>query len=905
MRPYVVVDVETTGLDAYHDTIIQVAMLRSDGKTLASFVNPGRPVPDEILRLTGFLDVDFSAHPTISDMRPRIEAFLEGFVVVGHNVSFDIGFLARAGVRVHESLDTLAWSRLAFPLKGQYRLTDFFPESWDKAHDARVDVEMTEDLLQQIFRSLTDLPPGTQADLAQLLGDEWRWWDVPHSTEEVTLRSPLDNPEPDPPSTPSPEPMTVESSPSEWLSPAGPVSRALPGYEIRESQTQMLDATQAALESGQVLLVEAGTGTGKSLAYLTPAIFQALEAGERVVVATHTVALQEQLWQKDVPLARQEIPAEVALLKGRGRYLCLLKADQVRAELPTLGASREERWALAQLLTFIAQSEGGDADEFRGYGEASRVLWKDVVADSEACAGARCPYAGPCFLRRSRRRAEASHLVIVNHALLAAHLANGKVLPAFDHVVIDEAHHLAEVVERAFGMELDIAQWIRQAREIDGGRHGLLERLRTHPDLFGPTERFRAALASVTTQLAQLATLLISETPASEYDRRTVRITEDVRGRMLSGATGLVLEEISRGLATCLEAAIQMAETRALVYGHSSLDDPLWLRFKQWQDDLKEVARGVARWSRAESEWVSWWEVRTGREGELLVTLRTAPVEVAPILRESLWDTVSSAILTSATLSVRGRFDYVASSLGVPTDRMHTLKLSSPFDFGRQARLYIPEDAPDPKAESYMALLADFVRDAARVRMGRTLVLLTSNQAVRAVSWRIRDELLGDNIVTLAQGVDGPAQRLVRDFQQMPSAVLLGTMSLWEGVDVPGSKLECVIMGRLPFRSLGDPLEEARHERIRAEGASPFYRRSLPEAILRFQQGFGRLIRTSEDKGVVVVFDPRISPSKTRYGRHFLESLPEVPLMMAPISDLIREMRQFWQAEDAVVGPPL
>lgn len=892
MGPYVVLDLETTGLDPYRDAIIQVALRRSDGSVWSSLVNPGRPVPVPILRMTGFQATDFRTAPRIAEIVPTVREWLQGVTVVGHNVGFDRAFLARVGIHVDDWLNTLEWSRLAFPLRAHHGLVDWFPDAEAARHDARVDTKLTEELLKTIGEQLRGFTPELQRDLAYFLGPEWQWWDVPLSEASPEGLSPLYGPAPDVFQAEPLERVAVDGDAVEWLSSQGALAEVVDGFQPRPGQQRMAQAVDHVLETGELLMVEAGTGTGKSLAYLTPAILRALGQGERVVVATYTVALQDQLWVKDVPQSSRELPLTRALVKGRGRYLCLFKTAEVIQETPALAESRERRWAIATLLTYIESTEIGDAEEFPMKSDVGRSLWTEVMADSQACAGARCPFAGPCFMRRARHRAESSHLVVVNHALLAAHIAKGNVLPPFSHLIVDEAHHLGEVLERSLGFELDGDRFDRRFRDVMHPRTGIWARLSIPAELLGIRhtiqERYQVSLDG----LRQLTAEFAAETPPGEYDRRSVRLTAS-RLELLeeAGAWGHVDQVIQalRSLVDASELLWQEAEARQNVNENAA-----WLRYRQWQQEMVEYAVGMTAWSQLSDDRVSWWELRTGREGEPLATWRWAPVDIAPILKENLWDEVQSAILTSATLTVNGKFDYVKSALGMPEERLSTLNVGSPFQWDKQARLLIPTDSPNPSDDAYHEQLAALVVEVAKLRQGRTLVLLTSYRAVEALAWRIRAPLETYHIRTLAQGIDGPARRLVEDFRHDAQAVLLGTMTYWEGVDIPGEDLEVVVMGRLPFRAPGDPLEEAKQERIARLGQSPFYRRSLPEAVLRFQQGFGRLIRTTRDRGVVVVFDPRVQPGRTRYANTFLASLKEVPRVLGSQEELLETIRAFW-----------
>ncbi len=895
MGPYVVVDVETTGLDPIQDAIIQIALKHSDGREWATFVNPGRPIPSSILQLTGFEAVDFSTQPRISEVGDMVRDFLRSARLVGHNVRFDAGFLARAGiVPAGEPLDTLEWSRLAFPLRSHHGLWDWFGDEETGWHDARVDVGWTEVLLRKICDHLDTFSLELKRDLARFLGWEWEWWGV--SLESAGTRvSPLYRPAPD---LFEAEPLltsTIEGGAADWLGESGFLAQSVPGFEVREPQREMARAVEDSFHDGTILLSEAGTGTGKSLAYLTPAALYSLATGERTVIATHTVALQEQLWMKDLPPVCRQWPVKAALVKGRGRYLCLYKTAEVVQNSAVLGEGRERRWALATLLSYIEATDTGDAETFPLKNETGRGLWQEIMADSQSCIGSRCPYAGPCFMRRARHQAESSHLIIVNHALLAAHLANGNVLPEFSHLVIDEAHHFGEVVEKALGFELDREDWDRRYREAMHPSRGVLERVKSGLEFSVGVEVLRTRYKSLDAALKRLGESLAAQTPPGEYDRRSVRVTEP----------GLELLEESGsidGWRQALRAFEELGTEAAQLWEQAELagvaEAPTWLRFHQWRLDMAGFGAGLSLWGELSLERVSWWEVRTHRSGELIVTWRWAPVDIAPILQDKLWSQVKSAVLTSATLAVGGRFQYLSESLGIPAERQREIRLPSPFDWQRQARLIVPRDTPHPGDRDFLDRLARLVVDVANARQGRTLVLLTSYRAVDGIAWRIREELRSSGIRTLAQNIDGPARRLVSDFRQNPRSVLIGTLTYWEGVDIPGDALEVVVLGKLPFRAPGDPLEEAKQDRVRELGHSPFYRRSLPEAVLRFQQGFGRLIRTKSDRGVVIVFDPRIEPGRSRYGKIFLNSLEEVPQAIVAPDEVLPSIEQFWRSQD-------
>lgn len=462
-------------------------------------------------------------------------------------------------------------------------------------------------------------------------------------------------------------------------------------------------------------------------------------------------------------------------------------------------------------------------------------------------------------------------------------------MPEFSHLIIDEAHHFQSVAEQAFGFTLDLAAWSEEL--ADWERQGLShlgDRTRAHPTVSAAIAALAGAAREAKRDADALAQGLAAELDFTDYPTRAVRVTAAVRDAWERGATIAQLTALVASAGRLSERGHEAWTEAEGVFGEGVRDEAGFLRLEKWVEDLKGTAAGLQVWGTLEADWVSWWEgTRTPRRPEPVIRLRRAPVDVGRLLRAALWDAVDSAVLTSATLSVGGRFDFVERSLGVPADRVRRLRLESPFRLAEQARLLVPTDLPPVDSDAHRAVLADFVVRAARVLGGRTLVLLNSHRALAALERTIRSRLESAGIAVLAQGIDGAGPQLVERFRSRPGGVLLGVASLWEGVDVPGDALVLVVIGRLPFATPGDPLEEARIERIRREGGNPFWERSLPQAVLRFQQGVGRLIRTATDRGVVAVFDSRVL--EQRYGKEFLRAVRPVPVTTGDLAAV-------WQA---------
>ena len=605
----------------------------------------------------------------------------------------------------------------------------------------------------------------------------------------------------------------------EFFGPSGRLAAALPGFEPRAGQAALAEAVSEALAGDEHLLAEAGTGTGKSLAYLVPA----LVSGKRVVVATATKALQEQLLTKDVPAAAAALGREVrvAVLKGRQNYLCRKSLGAVD-RLGGLFRTAEDASDYERLSPWIETTETGDRAELSF--EPSASLWAEVSVGADRCAGRRCPYVGSCYAEAARERAGRAELVIANHALYFADLAlrarndGAGILPDHDAVVFDEAHRLEEGAASWFGGRVSLPRLRQLERDV--------ERYCREEDRRPPA----GALA----ELDRAGTELIAAfDPGSGRRRLTVADVEELEDLGLT--LGAALGRLAAELQGTGEDADALARRGLAVAGDVeaclALDDP---------DQVSWAEPGALAW---------------------------APVDVSQILREALWDLGPTAVLVSATLEAR----FLRGRLGL--DDARELVLPSPFDFREQALLYVPARMPEPRADGYYASLADEVVALCNLSRGRALVLTCSYRALDELVDRARVRLA---YPVLVQG-EAPRERLLERFRDDVDSVLFATATFWQGVDIQGESLSLLVVDKLPFSAPGDPLIEARCERIVRDGGDWFVDYALPSAVLQLRQGFGRLIRGHADEGVVAILDPRL---RTRaYGRRFLEALPPAPLV--------------------------
>ena len=665
----------------------------------------------------------------------------------------------------------------------------------------------------------------------------------------------------------------------------GALDLAMPDFEPRAGQAEMAAAVARVFEEGGVLLAEAGTGTGKTLAYLVPAILNR----ERVLISTGTKNLQEQIYFKDIPALRDalRIPFTATYMKGRANYLCVHKLDQ----LTDASGPAVHDVFLPIIREWSTRTDTGDRAELEDLPE-DLAFWHEVSATADTCLGTECPRYDDCFVTRMRQRAAASDVVIVNHHLLCADAAVrqnafGEVIPAFTRAILDEAHQLEDVATQYFGFNVSTYRVEELARDVErlvatGGVEDLdakaeiakaVERLRDHALAFFTElafahrgegrvkneERVRATTESV----GQTYNSAVNLTGALDIVESTIALLRPVRLKPdtteerdgdAHGSGGVRLQADRQSGSVRLQADRDGDEK----YGEDAAT--LVRRAGQLRDDLRFLLRG------SDDAYVYFVEFR-GRG----IFLRASPIDVSAIVRDLLLDRMHTTVLTSATLTVDGRFDYIRARLGI--GRADEIRLASEFDFRQQAILYLPPKMPDPRSEQFAVAASREVIEILKRTHGRAFVLFTSYATMRAVQAMAE---LALNYPIFAQGT-APRSQLLNQFRATPHAVLFATSSFWQGVDVVGEALSCVIVDKIPFASPGDPITAARIEQIRARGGDPFSEYQVPLAILALQQGLGRLIRHRRDRGVLAVLDPRLRTMG--YGRRFVASLPPAPIV--------------------------
>ena len=638
------------------------------------------------------------------------------------------------------------------------------------------------------------------------------------------------------------------------FAPGGALAQAVDGYEPREGQRAMAEAVAAVLDSGGTLLVEAGTGTGKTLAYLIPAIL----SRTRVLVSTGTKNLQEQIFFKDLPALREALGVSftATLMKGRSNYLCLHRFDQYRT-----GA--HDPFVLPIIDEWSKDTTTGDRAELRDLPE-DLPAWKDIAADAETCLGGECPRYNDCFITQMRQRAAESDVVIVNHHLLCADAsvresAYGEVIPACGTLVVDEAHQLEDVATQFFGVAVSnyrVDDLVRDAERLPRSQELDAALIRT-----GESSRmFFSGLALAPRR----------EDRARYTAEQIVDHFED--GMTLAGALEGVATTIARVFRLKPDRVGQGDEAApGEIVEHHEAADALARRALDVKDDLRFLMRA------SDADFVYYLEFRA--KG---VFLRASPIDVSRIIQKALFEQQRTTVLTSATLAVGGSFEYVRGRLGIT--RAEELRVASEFDYRTQAILYLPRRMPPPRAPHFAEAVAREVIEIVKRTEGRAFVLFTSYSVLRTVQPFVEMAL---PYPVLVQG-SAPRSVLIDDFRRTPNAILLATSSFWQGVDVVGEALSCVIIDKLPFASPSDPVTAARIEAINGRGGEAFEQYQVPLAILTLQQGLGRLIRHRSDRGVLAVLDPRLRTMG--YGRRFLDSLPP-----APVTSDIRDVERFFR----------
>ena len=707
-----------------------------------------------------------------------------------------------------------------------------------------------------------------------------------------------------------------------YFAPEGIIAAKLVGYEHRSEQARMAFAVAEAFNGDRVAMIEAGTGTGKSLAYLLPAAIWAKRNRERVVVSTNTINLQEQLTGKDIPFLQKHagLKFKAVLIKGRGNYLCLRKMNAHREE-PELFP--DEKSELQAIIEWSGSTASGCRDDL-GFMPKNEV-WEELCCEGDQCGRTKCKNYSRCYYYSSRRSAASADIIVVNHALLMADLAlrqqtgfnSTAILPPFQRLIIDEAHHLEDVATGSLSSQVTRQGLLKLLGKLQHPRRfdrGLLPRLSAA--LLREIPEIHDDLCIAVTKLLEEELILSLPNLIEQVGKEMDGIVFALNGHLkpVDGGKGeqkLRLtpsvyasefweESLERISCLAKELSAYAGSLAKLNKAFRSLPEKPAERLAGLILDVRGIANRLEAAVAALSGFVGheesicrWFEMKRGTRGVML-KLCSSPLEVAKSLKSVLFDRFRTVIMTSATLTVGGKFDYLERRTGtslLPKVRITELLLASPFDYSTQAFAGVPADMPEPTTRAFEPAAADFISESLSISQGRAFVLFTSYDLLRRIYTRIAPRLEEMGLAPMRQGETGRHQLLSR-FRSTPGGVLFGTDSFWEGVDVQGEALGLVIITRLPFRVPTEPILEARSEYISAAGGDPFMEYTVPQAVIKFKQGFGRLIRSRDDRGGVLILDSRVL-SKS-YGRIFLQSLPDLKVLAAGSREILGELQKFY-----------
>lgn len=926
---YAFLDVETTGLNCHLDEVIEIAIILSSkgstGERFTSLVKPQGSVPRQVSFLTGITDEMLKDAPPAAELRGKVKALLEKKVIVAHNAPFDLGFVqAMLGEPLtNKWIDTIDLAKILFPNLSSYSLRYLirhFNLETCPNHRAFADTEALEKLfvylkeqawalslqeVHSIYYFLQDEEKGLAHFFAEILKAKIKNYDF---AAPLPLRSKAQPKENGGRKARKPE---VSWSPEELLAmfrPGGAIAQGFASYQERPAQLQMLRAVAKAFTQQRYLLVEAGTGVGKSLAYLVPALAWAVSRQEKVVVATHTIALQEQLWRSDIAFLEKTLPFsfKAAVLKGRGNYFCLYKWKNLKESGTDFSWS--EKVLLARLAYWLEKEATGDRDtiNLRGW---EKDVFNQLVSTKETCWGAQCPFAADCFYQNAREKAQEADLVIINHSLLLSDVKIGAAfLPEYHYLIVDEAHHLEEEGTKQFTESFSLLDFQKRIGHLLKKKEGIykpgLAYIWKHyvglpkelageiKELLGAMEKGAQTLLARTEEILQAFAGQPSE---------TMRVSAETRREAWFENLTVLFDNLllhAEDLAAMLSRLANRLSEDCSESGWENALKELRIYFGELKADVELVQRFFHS---CEDTTVYWLEFGEKRQ-ELLLNL--SPLNIAHLFREQLFADKETVVLTSATLSIAEDFCFLSEQLGLDEELVDSLQIPSPFYYDEQSLLVIDNSLPDPartSEEAYNLALQEALYAVLQATGGRTLVLFTSHKQLQSMYNYLKEPLQEKGWEIYADGINGQRSTLLAELKNNPSAIVFGANTYWEGIDLPGSFLTSVVMIRLPFWPPSMPTVEARIEAMAKEGKNGFYHYSLPQAVLRFRQGYGRLIRTINDWGVVVVMDNRLL--KKRYGKVFLNSLPQQSYVCGNTEEIVEKIKEWLkEAKNDMIG---
>ncbi|WP_127530714.1 ATP-dependent DNA helicase DinG [Paenibacillus kobensis] len=950
---FAILDLETTGHQA-EDDIIQIGIVVLDEElnvadTFSSFVRPGKAIPPFITQLTGITDDMVADSPSLEDLLTDVVRLLSDAVLVAHNVGFDAHFLNRSLDKCGYSpftgrrLDTVDMLRMLYPTLPSYQLgavSEAFGIEHERKHQADSDAEATALLFANCVHKLRDLPLLSLQRLGELFNgyDDLSWF-IQLTLQNKELETSLDTnnhvyfnqlamkagdwSEVQPARANGEDETLSNLTFEQYMDEVRARFRQLmPDYEEREAQSIMFEEVHEALDHERHLLIEAGTGTGKSLGYLLPSLYYGAKQQKKIVVSTHTINLQEQLRQRDIPLLHEvsPFPFRAAIFKGRGNYICLRKFD-TKVRMREYVSPNEDLMTAAQMIIWLGETETGDQEELN-FGNKGAEFWETVASDADSCLNRACPWFRRCFYHRAKHETNVADIVITNHSLVFTDIqAEHRLLPGYEQLVVDEAHHLEEVAGKHLGLQLSYFSFVhpfsRLVKDSRGG--GLLSQLIAL--LHGESEAAVPAWIETLDELGKTLTAIREDwdklfelmyalmgAQSGAQAQQTEAGQSVFRIRPKEHPAGWpTITDTENNIYADLNKAVRTLEKSLTDMKEKIEETPIVNLITDLNGAVKDLARvrdDMREFVRANKLDTVYWIEATTQFKAKSIHLYAVPADVSEQLRMHLFEPKKSVILTSATLSVQKTFQYACEQLGLEgmeqEGRLKTVQLPSPFNYREQALVIIPRNFPQLKGAGgdpqFISLLVRSLTESAIELGGRMLILFTSYRMLRQVYDPLKEALEQHQIQVLGQGIDSSNRsKLTRRFRQQSASVLLGTSSFWEGVDIPGDALTCLAIVRLPFQPPNHPLVEAKSELLLAQKQNPFMKLSIPQAVIRFKQGFGRLVRSAKDRGIVLIYDTRVL--ETYYGKYFLYSLPGPKIEHMHIEQIVPRMREWLAVE--------
>ena len=912
---FVCLDTETTGLDESAE-IIEIGMVKViDGQIAdrySQLVKPKHPIPETITQLTGIDDSMVEHQPYWEDMEPAVLDFIGDYTLVAHNVSFDRGMLEHHLGRILPNpwVDTHDMAKVFVPTLTSYKLISIASAlgiDGDGFHRALQDADITAQVLLTLTEQACQMDPYVLQRILRVFEEEdCGFTDLLRAIRsEATAHAEIGKQYGQPKVKPvyGKRPLLSFDEMDSFFEPGGLMAQSSDSYQHRPQQLKMQQTIAEAFSCQTHGIIEAGTGTGKSFAYLLPAMLWAYENQRRVLISTNTIALQEQLFQKDIPFLKQCLDYDfpVALSKGRSNYICMRRFDQYERQGATV--SWTEKLFIAQLIHWLSFTEQGDKETLN-LNKLEQQYWASIASQTETCLGGQCSRFRDCFYMNNKKQCENSMVIVTNHALLLQNLKlENQILPSFEYVIIDEAHNLEEEATRQFTDTVDL-EFLRKTSQHLLRNGSVVNRiLNKVKDLHENTESYEELLLSQR-QLKDDVALLEQQAKSAIDFIFTVhplshsnewRITAKERNSDWWQQLSKQLERIQDMVMTIHNRLSHIRNGIDMFEDLDLLAKELVFHQNWFHEQHKLIDTFLGEKRKHDIYWIEYTRTTWGSN----LCLSVAPIDVMPLLKERLFEANNSVILTSATLAISNQLKYTAQLYLLNEEEYVSYITPSPFDYQKQSCIAIPTDIADysqVSEETYTAMLINSLEKIIQSVTGGVLILFTSYAMLNKTYFALKrnPDLKDYNI--LAHGQDGNRTSILQSLNKSQNTVVLGANSFWEGVDIKGAGLTTLVITKLPFQPPTKPITSAKMEYIQAQGKNGFAAYSLPQAVLKFRQGCGRLIRSASDWGSIIILDKRVLSKG--YGKDFINSLPRQPILRKPLDEICQTLHD-WMLQKA------